>query len=116
MYNKVPGYKGTIDVETLDLSDFTSVVAFCRNINADDRRLDIVLANAGILNSSFRQTKDGYEQVLQVNALSTGLLATLLLPKLENSAKMPPPAGAQPLKPHLTIVSSEGESCRSFVG
>lgn len=107
----VPSFRGVIDIEELDLGNFASVIAFSKRITSDPRRLDVVLANAGLSRVAFKQTDDGYEQVLQVNVLSTGLLALLLLPKLEATARMGEPDGAPaPLKPHLTIVSSEGES------
>jgi NAD(P)-dependent dehydrogenase (short-subunit alcohol dehydrogenase family) len=113
----VPSFRGVIDVEELDLGSFASVIAFCKRINSDSGRLDVVLANAGLSRVAFKQTYDGYEQVLQVNVLSTGLLALLLLPKLEATARMGQPDGAPaPLKPHLTIVSSEGEPASTCMG
>lgn len=48
---------------------------------------------------------------IQVNDLSTGLLALLLLPLLSKSADIPLPAPAvAAFKPHLCIVGSEGQS------
>lgn len=44
---------------------------------------------------------------LQTNVISTGLLGLLLLPKLEETAKLPALATASNLKPHLTITGSE---------
>ena len=45
---------------------------------------------------------------LQVNAISTGLLAVLLLPTMQRTHSLPSPVVASALKPHLVIVSSDG--------
>ena len=42
---------------------------------------------------------------LQVNVISTGLLATLLLPIMQQTISLP---AASVFKPHLVIVSSDG--------
>ena len=46
---------------------------------------------------------------IQVNGLSTGLLGLLALPALQKTASLPAPAPGSTIKPHLTIVGSEGE-------
>ena len=94
----------------LDLSSFTSVIGFCEKIRSDPGRLDIVLANAGIMKAKYGRTMDGHEETMQVNGLSTGLMALLLLPKLEETAGVPAPKGSEGVKPSMCIVSSEGES------
>lgn len=109
IYATVPSFRGKIDIKTVDLMSFASVVAFCDEIKADPDRLDIVVANAGIMTANYKQTKDGWESVLQVNALSTGLMSLLLLPKLVETGKLGTPQGGEDFKPHLTIVASEGE-------
>lgn len=53
--------------------------------------------------SSFRTTSEGWEETLQINVLSTGLLALLALPKLSATADLP----GNDFKPHLVIVASE---------
>jgi hypothetical protein len=65
-------------------------------------------------------TDDGYEQTLQVNDLSTGLLGVLALPILEKTSKLPPLETSPWFKPHLTVVTSERrlilpQSTSSFV-
>jgi retinol dehydrogenase-12 len=112
IYAAVPSFRGTIDIKTVDLMSFKSVVAFCDEIKADPDQLDIVVANAGIMTTKYKQTHDGWESVLQVNALSTGLMSLLLLPKLIETGKLGVPEGGEAFKPHLTIVASEGEYLR----
>lgn len=114
LYRDVPTYKGRVDAMELDLSSFASVRAFVRALQAEAEqkggsRLDIVLANAGVMKKQYGQTRDGYEEVLQVNGLATGLLAVLLMPMLKETAGMEVPVASKGMKPTMTIVASEGE-------
>jgi NAD(P)-dependent dehydrogenase (short-subunit alcohol dehydrogenase family) len=65
----------------------------------DLRRVDAVLANAGISTNQFALA-EGLEQTLTVNVVSTFLLSRLCLPALERTAK----STGSPT--HLTIVGS----------
>lgn len=95
--------KITIDVWALDLEDFKSVRALAARATADLSRLDVAIMNAGCAPQTWGRTAaDGWERATQVNVLSTGLLALLLLPLLGHG-----PAA------HLTFVASEGHC---FVG
>ena len=59
---------------------------------------------AGVWNTKFTTTVDGYESDLQVNYLGPALLSLLLLPNLRVAAAKPrPPNGP---RPHLTVVAS----------
>jgi retinol dehydrogenase-12 len=109
VYKDVPSYRGKIDGMQLDLSSFDNTIKFCEKVRADKGRLDIVLANAGVYKAQYTQTVDGHEEVMQVNGLSTGLMATLLLPKLEETADLPAPEASKGMKPSMCIVASEGE-------
>jgi retinol dehydrogenase-12 len=109
VYRDVPSYRGKIDPMRVDLYSFESVRAFCKAVRADAGRLDIVIANVGVMLTNFAKTGDGYERVLQVNGLATTLMALLLLPKLAETANLPIPEGSKGLKPTMTIVSSDGE-------
>jgi NAD(P)-dependent dehydrogenase (short-subunit alcohol dehydrogenase family) len=62
--------------------------------------LHIALLNAGLANPTFIENSTGYEEALQVNVLSTALMAILLLPLLRQTAKR----GTD--KPHFTFVNS----------
>ncbi|KAI5481408.1 hypothetical protein MNV49_004164 [Pseudohyphozyma bogoriensis] len=76
------GYKGRLEVWELDLASF----------------------------ESWSVTKDGWERSLQVNDISTGLLAVSLLPVLAKTAKN----SSDEFKPAMTIVGSEVHMWSAF--
>ena len=88
-----------IEVYELDMDDSSNVIAFAEKINVNVTKLDAVILNAGVTNRAWSKTSQGWEQTLQVNTISTTLLALLLLPKLLSSGDTSSPA-------HLTFVSS----------
>ena len=91
---------GAVQTWELDLDSFESVTQFARRVDRQVERVDVLLLNAGVWNGEYVVTTDGWEETLQVNTLSTSLLALLLLPKLRRSASISGPA-------HLTVVSSQ---------
>ncbi|GAP92977.1 putative short-chain dehydrogenase reductase family [Rosellinia necatrix] len=97
-----PGAK--VEVWLLDMISYDSVQAFARRVDSELQRIDYVLLNAGVILMSLKKAPGtGHEEGLQVNYLSTMLLAILLLPILK--AKGPPRGpGRQPA--HLTVVSA----------
>ncbi|PYH92718.1 short-chain dehydrogenase/reductase family protein [Aspergillus ellipticus CBS 707.79] len=97
---KLTNRRGVVQVWQLEMSSFASVQSFARRANEDLRTLDIALLNAGLWNRDFAVSAEGYEETLQVNTLSTSLLALLLLPKLRSSSSPSEPT-------HLTVVSSQ---------
>jgi len=70
-----------VEVEALDLTRLASVRAFAARWK--DRKLDLLINNAGIMHVPFDLTEDGFEQHIGVNHLSHFLLALLLTPALE---------------------------------
>ena len=93
--------KASIGVWQLDLTLYDSIQAFARRVERQLSHIDIVILNAGVIKLGFTTVKStGHEESLQVNYLSTVLLAILLLPTLKTKG---PPDG-QPA--HLTIVSA----------
>ncbi|KAH7020872.1 uncharacterized protein B0I36DRAFT_367353 [Microdochium trichocladiopsis] len=73
---------GRVRVMELDMASFKSVVAFVEEagkINVGRGGVDCVVLNAGVVSVEYDATDDGFEQALQVNAISTALLARLLL-------------------------------------
>ncbi|KAG6353644.1 hypothetical protein INS49_005352 [Diaporthe citri] len=94
-----------IAVLAVDLSDFASVRAFCHALGETTRTLDVALLNAGLGRPAYTTSAAGWEMAVQVNVLSTALMAVLLLPLLRATAAARP-AGATP--PHLTFVNSNG--------
>lgn len=95
---------GEVDIVilTVDLSDFASVQGFVNNLGQETRYLDVALLNAGLGNPKFETSPAGWEMAVQVNVLSTALMAVLLLPLLRSTA------AARGNAVHLTFVNSHG--------
>ena len=74
-----------IKVKKCDLASFASVREFCRQINREERKIDILINNAGMFSTERTLTEDGQETVFQVNHLGHFLLTNLLLDKLKAS-------------------------------
>ncbi|KAJ7656345.1 hypothetical protein DFH06DRAFT_1473594 [Mycena polygramma] len=109
------GFKGAIEIWELDMSDFASVKRFAERANTSLTRLDGAVLNAGINVWDWGVTGDGWERILQINGLSTGLLGVLLLPVLQATSRLPPPhPNATQTPPHLTITGSEGMFLAKF--
>lgn len=93
------GKQGVVEAWQLDLSNYESVKSFA--IKAEGLpRIDILLENAGVALLDFK-TAEGSELTMAVNVYGTFLLAMLMFPLLQKSAK------THDTKPVLTIVSSE---------
>lgn len=90
----------TIQLHELDMKTFASVRAFAETVAAREPRLDIAVLNAGVAAPSHELSPEGFEMSVQVNVLSTALLAILLLPLLRRSAEV----SGQPS--HLEFVGS----------
>jgi NAD(P)-dependent dehydrogenase (short-subunit alcohol dehydrogenase family) len=76
----VPG--ATLDVRELDLSALSSVRAFAAGLVEEAPSLDLLVNNAGIMQTPARRTADGYELQLGTNHLGHFALTGLLLPAL----------------------------------
>ncbi|KAJ6473125.1 hypothetical protein C8R45DRAFT_406992 [Mycena sanguinolenta] len=108
------GFKGSIEVWELDMASFASVTKFAERAKTTLDRLDGAVLNAGINIWDWKVTEDGWERILQINALSTGLLGVLLLPLLQATSKLPSPLPDSAISPHLTITGSEGMLIAKF--
>lgn len=97
-----------IDILTVDLTSFTSVQTFAIDLDkiTSSTGLHIALLNAGLASPTFAQGALGYETALQVNVLSTALMAILILPVLRRTAS----TGTIKDPPHLTFVNSSGHT------
>ncbi|MFE5410210.1 SDR family oxidoreductase [Microbacterium sp. NPDC056569] len=74
---------GSIRVLPLDLSSRDSIGALTAQLNADGRPVDLLIANAGVMNPPTRQvTADGFELQLATNHLGHFALVAQLLPLL----------------------------------
>ncbi|KAK7906567.1 hypothetical protein PG985_016304 [Apiospora marii] len=71
-----------IEVWELDMSSYESMVGFVGRVRAS-APLDILVLNAGVFNCHEAFAPTGYEQVMQINYLSTALLTLMLLPILQ---------------------------------
>ena len=81
--------RAKIEVWLLDMSSIPSIQEFARRVETDLSRLDMVVLNAGIGKLTFGIVPStGHEESIQINYLSTALLAILLLPSLKS--KSPP--------------------------
>ncbi|KAI1328397.1 hypothetical protein F5Y16DRAFT_154156 [Xylariaceae sp. FL0255] len=91
----------TIDVMTVDLSTFSSVVEFVEHLGNEIPKLHVALLCAGIGKPNFVEGPEGHELSTQVNVLSTALMALLILPKL------PETAAAEGDITHLSFLNSQ---------
>jgi NAD(P)-dependent dehydrogenase (short-subunit alcohol dehydrogenase family) len=76
----VPGAR--VDVRELDLSALDSVRAFATELVDEAPTLDLLINNAGIMQTPPRRTADGFELQLGTNHLGHFALTGLLLPAL----------------------------------
>jgi NAD(P)-dependent dehydrogenase (short-subunit alcohol dehydrogenase family) len=75
-----------VEVRELDLADLSSVRRFAAGILADDRSLDVLVNNAGVMAPPKRfETVDGFELQFGTNFLGPFALTNLLLPALLRS-------------------------------
>ncbi|KAJ8520227.1 hypothetical protein ONZ45_g2909 [Pleurotus djamor] len=95
--------RNVFELGIVDLSSFDAVKIFVDNLNIE--RLDILVANAGAVPKTYEETRDGWEQSLQVNYISQVLLIFLLLPKLMQAAESR--QQATDLLPRIVILASE---------
>jgi NAD(P)-dependent dehydrogenase (short-subunit alcohol dehydrogenase family) len=88
----------------LSMDSFAAVQEFASKLKAQyPAGIDGAILNAGALMAKYAESSDGWEDTIQVNALSTFLLGILILPLLviaADSSKNPT------CKPHLSFVSS----------
>jgi NAD(P)-dependent dehydrogenase (short-subunit alcohol dehydrogenase family) len=93
--------KGVAEVWKLDMDHYSSVSQFAARASSELPRLDIAILNAGATYKDYTVGPEGWESTLQVNVMSTALLALLLLPKLRASKSSVEKVS------HLVIVTSE---------
>ena len=91
-----------LEVWELEMTSYESIQSFVHRIETDLVRLDITILNSGLAHTKFTICKStGHDDVVQVNYLSTFLLAILILQALKKKKKSPTSS-----PPRLTIVSS----------
>uniref|UniRef100_A0A3Q4ANV3 Uncharacterized protein n=1 Tax=Mola mola TaxID=94237 RepID=A0A3Q4ANV3_MOLML len=72
-------------IRKLDLSDTRSIRAFAELINKEERQVNVLINNAGVMMCPFSKTTDGFEMQLGVNHLGHFLLTYLLLDLIKRS-------------------------------
>ncbi|KAB5563222.1 short-chain dehydrogenase/reductase-like protein [Coniochaeta sp. 2T2.1] len=79
-----PAPKGVVVVEVweVDLAVFDSVRRFCRRVDGELERLDVVVLNAGVAVPGFEAVDGGFERQVGVNVVGTFLMALGVLGKL----------------------------------
>lgn len=80
---KVPG--ADLEIILIDLNSLDSVRNFATEFSKKYSRLDLLIANAGIMFPPFQTTKEGFESQFGVNYLSHFLLVNLLFPILKKT-------------------------------
>jgi len=68
------------ETKALDLADLKSVRAFAESFT--DRRIDVLVNNAGVMAVPLRRTADGFEMQMGTNHLGHFALTGLLLPRI----------------------------------
>lgn len=90
-----------LEVWELDMASYASIQSFATRVGRNLVHLDVVVLNAGVFMAFQVISEHGWEQTLQVNTLSTTLLALLLLPHLRRLS-----TSNQKGSPVLELVSS----------
>ena len=75
-----------IQLLNLDLSSLDSVKKAAAEVNANESRLDLLIANAGVMGAD-GVTEDGYELQFGVNHMGHALLIRSLLPLMQETAQ-----------------------------
>lgn len=81
------GRAGVVDVWPLDMNSYDSMQALSARAEKDLEHLDGVVLNAGVFAVAYQPSPYGWEEMLQINVLSTVFLALILLPKLRASRR-----------------------------
>ena len=86
--NEIQHKTGSVDVhlKEIDLSSFSSIKKFAREIIEYEERLDILINNAGVAFQPQQKTVDGFEMHFGVNHLGHFLLTNLLLDLIRKSS------------------------------
>lgn len=74
-----------VDFIIMELKSMSSVTSFAQEYIRRGRPLHVLVNNAGIMNTPYEMTEDGFEAQFQVNHLSHFLLTHLLLPVIRSS-------------------------------
>ena len=93
------GKTSVLQVWHLDLAIYDSVKVFAKKAVTELGRIDVLIENAAVFPTD-RSTAEGHHLTITVNILSTFLLASLLFPKLSETAR------TFDTVPHVVVVGS----------
>jgi NAD(P)-dependent dehydrogenase (short-subunit alcohol dehydrogenase family) len=79
---------GSIDLIALDLADLKSVRAGAALLNAEGRKFDLVIANAGVMRTPFGHTADGFETQFGTNHLGHFVLVNRIAPLITDGGRL----------------------------
>ena len=89
-YSLDDGWRKSVAVKQLDLNSLKSVKTFADNFLAEEKRLDLLVCNAGIMATPTREmTANGFEKQIGVNYFGHHYLISLLLPQMLSQAPDP---------------------------
>jgi NAD(P)-dependent dehydrogenase (short-subunit alcohol dehydrogenase family) len=77
--------QSSLEILDLDLADLVSVRRAAERFRSEHARLDILINNAGVMGTPYRQTADGFELQMATNHLGHFALTGLLLDRLLTS-------------------------------
>ncbi|OMP87175.1 putative oxidoreductase [Diplodia seriata] len=91
--DEVPRSDGRLEYLKLDLGDLSSIKKTAEDFLKRERRLDVLVNNAGVMTpiADGSTTEEGYELQMGTNCLGPFLLTKLLLPLLEKTAQISGP-------------------------
>ena len=75
--------EASVELMKLDLSDFSSIDAFVKEIKDTKKDIDVFINNAGVFHQS-GMTKDGFENVIGINYFAVYRISEEILPYLAN--------------------------------
>ena len=79
--------QSSFELLALDLSDLVSVRRAAEQFRSEHARLDLLINNAGVMGTPYRQTADGFELQMATNHLGHFALTGLLLDRLLTSGR-----------------------------
>ena len=83
-----PAHGGSLELVELDLASLASVRACAQALLAQDKRFDLVIANAGVMATPFGHTADGFETQFGTNHLGHFVLVNRIVPLLARGARV----------------------------